>query len=177
MALVRGIAFVLFCAALFAAGGGLLAAALNGIAPGYYPAVFPSANRHSFAASAGIGTGIAQGLLLGLLIGSISAVTLGACGQLEWKSCARSIAILASLIPASSLLGGLIGLALGTSMPDYYRRVLPTAARSPDFSATDAAIGLGASEGAIVGAVLGGLAILVLAVATWKHRTSLKANA
>src|SRR2546430_1599338 len=45
MAIVRGIVFAITCAVLFAIGGGLVATALNRLAPGYYPGVFPYANE------------------------------------------------------------------------------------------------------------------------------------
>lgn len=51
MVVVRGIAVVVACGVLFAIGGGLVATILNWLAPGYYPGVFPHANRSIISAS------------------------------------------------------------------------------------------------------------------------------
>lgn len=89
MAAVRGIIVVIACGVLFAVGGGLIAAALNWLAPGYYPGVFPHANQSGYAADVGVGTGILQGLMLGLFVGAAVVIGLGWFGQLRWEACGR----------------------------------------------------------------------------------------
>ena len=93
MTLVRGIVVVVAWAVLFSIGGGLIVAALNQIAPGYYPGVFPAANRGGFAGDVGVGAGIIQGLMLGLLVGALTASGLAWLGQLEWIACSRGIGV------------------------------------------------------------------------------------
>src|SRR4051812_9770335 len=124
MAVVRGIVVVAVCGILFAIGGGLIAEALNWLAPGYYPGVFPHASRGGYAADVGVGTGILQGLMLGLFVGAVVAAGLGWFGQLQWPACARGLAILAGCAAVFAVGGGLVGLALGVFMPGYYRGIV-----------------------------------------------------
>lgn len=168
MAVVRGIVVVVACGVLFAIGGGLIAAALNWLAPGYYPGVFPHATRSGYAADVGVGTGILQGLMLGLLVGTVVAAGLGWFRQLQWAACGRGLAILTGCAAVFAVGGGLVGLALGVLMPGYYRGVV-SGGRQPNFNPADVGVGLGTSQGVILGVIVGGLVVVALA---WRRSRS-----
>jgi hypothetical protein len=165
---VRGIVVVVACGVLFAIGGGLIAASLNWFAPGYYPGVFPHADRGGYAAAVGVGTGILQGLMLGLAVGAVVAAGLGWFGQLQWEACGRGLAILVGCAAVFAVGGGLVGLALGVFLPAYYRGVV-SGGQQPDFNPVDVGVGLGTSEGVILGVLVGGLVVVALA---WRRSRS-----
>jgi hypothetical protein len=157
MAVVRGIAVVIGCVVLFAITGGLVAAALDAVAPGYYRGVFPQSG-----AEAGVLAGVAQGILLGLLVGGILALGLGWFRQLRLRACLWAGAILAGCVCIGAILGGLIGLALGNHAPGYYRTVV-AGGRLQDFNPVDVGVGLGASQGIILGVLVGALSVILVA--------------
>jgi hypothetical protein len=162
MMVVRGVAFVVACGVLFAVGGGLIAVMLNWLAPGYYPGVFPPAAREGSAVALGLRTGVLQGQILGLIVGVTIAVGLGWMRRFGWASAGRALAALLGCAAACGVTGGLIGWALGVFNPGYYRGVVIGGSR-PDFNAIDVGIGLGSSQGLILGALLGALGVVALA--------------
>jgi hypothetical protein len=166
MVLVRGIVAVVACCILFAVAGGFVATALNRLAPGYYPGVFPLAHEYGYAARAGLGTGIVQGLTLGLVVGAVLALGLGWFGQLQWAACARGLAIVVGTSATFAVGGTLVGLALGRIIPDYYRGVF-TGGGPPDLDPVDVAVGLGCSQGLIVGVFVGAALVVFVAWRRW----------
>jgi hypothetical protein len=163
---LRGLGVVLFCGLLFAGGGGLVADLLNWFAPGYYPGVFPGANRGSHASDVGVGTGIIQGLMLGLLVGTVIAVGLGWFDQLRAIPVIRALVLVLLCGFACCVVGTLIGYFLGTFHPGYYRSVV-SGGRQPDFKPVDVGIGLGCSQGLILGVIVGALVVVGSACYRW----------
>lgn len=162
MAVARGVFLVVACTVLFAACGGLIAAGLNRFAPGFYPGVFPRAHRGGLAADVGIGTGIVQGVSLGLLAGTAVAMALAWFRQLRLASSLHALAVLLGFAAAFAVVGTLVGFGLGVFNPGYYRSLLPGGS-SPDFNPVDVGIGLGCSQGTILGVVVGVTAVVLLA--------------
>ena len=70
-----------------------------------------------------------------------------------------------------ALIGTLIGAALGTLCPDYYRTVFRSG-DSPEFDPLQVGIGLGITQGIAAGTVIG---IVILGVLAWAEVR--KANA
>lgn len=171
MLVIRGIVTVVVITMLAAFGGGLIAVALNWLAPDYYPGVFRSMN-HPFgdAPQIGVGTGVIQGQVVGLLVGGVVVLALAWFGQLSWAACFRGVGILFGCAALAALLGGLVGLAIGVQAPGYYRSLV-RGGRLPDFNPIDVGIGLGTSQGAMVGMLCGGLIIAILA---WRQARHLK---
>jgi hypothetical protein len=87
---------------------------------------------------------------------------------LKWSAFGRVLVILSLFGLVFAFGGGLVGLALGRFMPGYYRGIV-SGGRMPDFNPTDVGIGLGSSQGIMVGVVVGGLVAMALA---WKRRRS-----
>ncbi len=161
---LTGIAIVIGWPILFAAVGGSVAAALNKFAPDYYPGVFPHAVRGDNAASVGVGTGIIQGLMLGVLLGIIAAVGLGWFKQLRPLFCAQVTTIIAAVAILFGTAGTLVGYGLGRFVPGYYRGVFADeAGPNPNLNPVDVGIGLGCSEGLLLGAVVGTAVAVFLA--------------
>jgi hypothetical protein len=147
-----------FCA-FFAAGGGTVALGLNWMAPGYYRAVFPWANEAGYATEAGVGTGVLQGLLLGFLVGAVVAIGLGYFGRLPVDSYLRAFATVLLCGVGFAVVGTAVGCALGIFLPGYYRGML-IGGRHPDFDPVDVGIGLGCSQGLILGVLVGAAAVI-----------------
>ncbi|MFO7905587.1 MAG: hypothetical protein ACQESR_24460 [Planctomycetota bacterium] len=159
MAVVRGIVVVIACGVLSAIGGGVIASALNWLAPSYYPGVFPHAGEVNSAAEVGVGAGIIQGAWLGLFVGAALAGGLAWFGQLQWAACARGLAMVAACTALFAIGGGLVGLGLGLLIPGYYQAVV-SGGEQADSNPADVGIGLGASQGAILGVIIGGLIVI-----------------
>ena len=120
------------------------------------------ANLSGYAADVGIGTGILQGLMLGLIVGAVVAGGLAWFGQLQWPACAQGLGILLGCAAVFGGGGGLVGLALGVFMPGYYRGIV-SGGQQPDFNPADVGVGLGTSQGIILGVIVGGLVVVSLA--------------
>lgn len=165
MAVIRVGLVALVCGFVFAVTGGLVAATLDWLAPGYYPGVYPYASSRGHASAVGGGNGIIQGLMLGLLVGAAMAAGLSWFGQLHLAACVRSFAILAGSAFLFAFGGGLVGLALGVFLPGYYQGIVSGGAQ-PGFNPADVGVGLGASQGAMLGAIVGGSIVVALA---WRH--------
>ncbi len=73
----------------------------------------------------------------------------------------RGLAIVAISAVGFGVAGGLLGLALGVGMPGYYRGVFRAAA-DPGFRPAEVGFGLGCTQGAAAGVIVG----LVLVIAT-----------
>ncbi|MHB1036726.1 MAG: hypothetical protein ACYC35_07200 [Pirellulales bacterium] len=156
-----GVAVVVGCPILFGVVGGLVAVALNRLAPGYYPGVFSHYFRGNYA-SIGVATGILQGLVLGALVGVVVAAGLGWFSQLQLLLCARALAIIAAFGSGLAAVGAFLGFGLGVLAPDYYRGVFG-GGEQLDFNPVDVGIGLGCSEGLLAGAVVGTVVVVALA--------------
>jgi hypothetical protein len=163
---VRGLLIVGLCCILFAAGGGLIATGLSWFAPGYYPGVFPN-YRGDNAGHIGVAIGIFQGLFLGALVGGAVTLSLGWFGQLEIVPSARAFAVVCFTGLVFSIVGTLLGYCIGTFAPDYYRSVV-SGGRLPNFNPRDVGVGLGCTQGLIVGLVAGALAVVLQAWRRWR---------
>ena len=119
-----GVVLIATCFLLFAVAGGLVAVLLNRLAPGYYPGVFPEANRSGDSLGVGIVTGIDQGWTLGLLIGIVVSVGLGGFKQLRPALCGRALAIVIGFGITFAVIGTFAGYSLGIHFPAYYRSVI-----------------------------------------------------
>jgi hypothetical protein len=172
VAIVSGIAVVVACPIFFAAIGGVVAVALNKFAPGYYPGVFSHPERGGYAANLGVGIGILQGLGLGLLVGMVVTASLGWFGQLRPTFCVRVLTTIAAFGIGCAVVGALAGYGLGTFVPGYYRSVF-SGGQEPNFNPVDVGIGLGCSEGLMLGAVVGTVAAVVLA---WRKSRAISPN-
>jgi hypothetical protein len=161
--IVVGVVLVAGCTVLFAAVGGLVAAALDRFAPGYYPGVFPGTARGGYSASVGMGTGILQGLLLGLLVGGVVTAGLRWFKQLQLANGLRALLFVAAFALGFGAAGMLIGYGMGVLAPDYYRGLFHSYGRQADFSPSDVGIGLGCTEGLMLGAAVGTLVVVALA--------------
>ena len=167
VAIVVGLIMVAGCPILFAIVGGLVAAGLDGFAPGYYPGMyFQGRDRH--ALGFGVTTGVLQGLMLGLPAGIAIVASLGWFRQLRPKFCALALAVVATFGAGFAVAGALIGYGLGACFPDYYR-VVCHGEGQPGFDAVDVGIGLGCSEGLMIGAVVGTFVAVVLAWRRTRH--------
>jgi hypothetical protein len=158
-ALARGAGTVVLCGVAFAFLGGLVAAGLNEVAPGYSRVVFVGPWQFEGPAQAGVSAGNRQGLLLGLTVGAVLAVGLGSFNLLRPAPLARALAVVALCGLAFALAGTAIGYGLGTFAPDYYRGVFRDGQRS-DFNPVDVGIGLGCTQGLVLGVALGTAAAL-----------------
>jgi hypothetical protein len=74
----------------------------------------------------------------------------------------RALFVLLGLTALGGAIGALLGYALGTSFPGYYRGVFPLAAAHPDFDTVAVGLGLGLTQGVILGAILGTILLVVL---------------
>jgi hypothetical protein len=159
---VRGIVVVTFCCVSFAAGGGLVAAWLNWLAPRYYPGVYPY-NMELYAGAYAIAPAVGQGLLIGLVVGVVVAGGLAWRRQLYLAPTLRAFRMVAAfgLVFAAAGLG--IGYCVGTIYPSYYQRAFNADQRHSDFSPIDVGIGLGCSEGLMVGLILGAAVVVIRA--------------
>jgi hypothetical protein len=162
MALMRGFITLAFYTGFFALSGALVAMGLNWLAPGYYPGVFPAANRWGEAAEVGLGIGVEQGLMLGLLVGVALAIGLGWFGQLALVPSTRAFAVVALCATVFAGGGTLVGYLVGLFAPGYYRAVL-SGGGQPDFNPIDVGIGLGCSQGLMLGVVVGAVVAVVVA--------------
>ncbi|WP_149110501.1 hypothetical protein [Limnoglobus roseus] len=170
---IRSVILTFACCVLFAIAGGGVAVLLDAIAPGYYPGVFSFVHRNGGYASAyGKGVGAFQGLSLGFAVGVALSASLGWFDQLQLMPTVRSLGIIAELAGLAGIGGGLIGWGVGIYSPDYYR-VVVSGGRESDFIPTDVGIGLGASQGIILGAVVG--AALAIGIA-WRQFRILSPN-
>src|SRR5262249_3197484 len=151
-------------------------AGLNWLAPGYYPGVFPFANQSSNAPDVGIATAVLQGVTLGLVVGAVVAFGLGWFGQLRLAPSARSVAVVALWGVVFAFGGTLIGYLLGVFAPGYYQTVVG-GGRQQDFKPVDVGIGLGCSEGLMLGVVVGTVTALVVAWREWRVTKKDKAEA
>lgn len=59
--------------------------------------------------------------------------------------------------------GGLLGLLLGVAVPEYYRSVFPRANADPNFNPPAVGFGLGVTQGAALGALVGVALAFILA--------------
>jgi hypothetical protein len=166
MVVFRGLVIVGLSCVLFAAGGGLIAIGLNWFAPGYYAGVFPN-YRGDNPAQIGVALGIFQGLFLGALVGAVVVLSLGWFGQLEIAPSATAFAVVCFTGLVFSIAGTLLGYCLGTFAPDYYRSVI-SGGRLPNFNPRDVGVGLGCTQGLIVGLLAGALAIVLEAWRRWR---------
>ncbi|WP_165250899.1 hypothetical protein [Paludisphaera soli] len=76
----------------------------------------------------------------------------------------RSLTIVACCGVAFALTGGALGTALGLGVPSYYRGVFRRGAEF-DFNPVRVGLGLGATQGAVVGILVGCVAVLAAAIA------------
>ena len=167
---VRGTVLFMACFFLFAIGGGVVAGILDAIAPRYYPVMFPGVpeGQAAFAAVNGVVTGIIQGSLIGLLVGIVIPLGLGYLRQLSWLSCLKALVILAGLSLLFGVVGGTLGYLLGRLAPGYYHSMFNRENEHASFSPTDVGIGLGGSQGMMIGVAVA--CVLVLALA-WRRST------
>jgi hypothetical protein len=163
---VRAVVLTIVVCLLFAVAGGLVATALNAVAPGYYPGVFPRAHESGYAFRFGRATGAFQGLALGFVAGVLLSTVLAWFNQLRLAGVVRSLGVIVGLASVAGVGGGLVGAAVGSFAPEYYR-VAVTGGREPGFAPVDVGIGLGTSQGIILGVIVG----IVLAIA-WAWRRS-----
>jgi hypothetical protein len=73
-----------------------------------------------------------------------------------------SCSLIAAFGAGFAVAGTLVGYGLGTFLPGYYRGVF-LGGRQPDFNPVDVGIGLGCSEGLMLGVVVGLVVVVVLA--------------
>jgi len=74
---LRGLAVLCGCAAVFAAGGGLIGLALGVFMPGYYRGVVRGGYQQDFnPVDVGIGLGTSQGVILGVIVGALVVIGL-----------------------------------------------------------------------------------------------------
>lgn len=92
-------------------------------------------------------------------------------GGLLWRSV---LTIVGSMI-LIGIIGGLLGMLLGIVAPEYYRTVFSNAAQGPAFSPVQLGLGLGATQGAGVGLVVG--CVSVIAVSIFRKRLIRQADA
>ena len=83
--------------------------------------------------------------------------------------------IVAAMTAGGGLLGALLGWALGRFAPGYYRTVFPGAARDPLFDPVEVGVGLGVTQGAVLGFV--GSLVVVLGVLWFQRRSERKYQA
>lgn len=76
----------------------------------------------------------------------------------------RGLAVIVACAVGFGAVGGIIGLALGVTMPDYYRGVF-LSGRDPGFRPVQVGVGLGTGQGAICGMVVGSALVIALALA------------
>jgi len=169
-AIVCGVVLVLTCSLLFAVTGAAVASLLNSVAPGYYPGVFGQAPRQGNAADVGRAVGAFQGQVFGFFVGLALAVGLGRFGSLRPIQCVWVLTYVVGFGIALAGIGTYIGYAIGTFIPDYYRTVF-IGGEEPGFKPVDVGIGLGCSEGLMVGVVIGAVFALIL---TWRRSRSLQ---
>ncbi|MHB1556892.1 MAG: hypothetical protein ACYC61_05350 [Isosphaeraceae bacterium] len=81
---------------------------------------------------------------------------------------ARGLAVIIACAVGFGAGGGIIGLALGVTMPGYYRGVF-LSGRDPAFRSVQVGVGLGTGQGAICGVVVG--SALVIARTLAGHRS------
>jgi hypothetical protein len=79
-------------------------------------------------------------------------------------SVARGFVIVGIGAVCFGVAGGLIGLALGAGMPDYYRGVF-RGGHEPGFNPVQVGLGLGSTQGLICGTLLGSIIVLAMALA------------
>lgn len=77
---------------------------------------------------------------------------------------ARGLAVIVACAVGFGAGGGIIGLALGVTMPGYYRGVF-LSGRDPGFRPVQVGVGLGTWQGAICGVVVGSALVIALALA------------
>ena len=93
-------------------------------------------------------------------------------GGLLW----RAILTIFGLMIAFAILGGLLGWTLGVAAPNYYETVFSNAATRPGFDPTQIGLGLGITQGAVVGLVIGCVAVLSVAIIRSRKKTDTKSN-
>jgi hypothetical protein len=162
---IPGLALIGFCFGLFALGGYLVAIGLNWLVPGYYPGVYPP-NLESYAGAYAIPLAVGQGSLMGLLVGAVLAVGLVCLRQLNLATIARALRCVAICGLLCATIGVVIGLCLGTFNPNYYYEVFDPGQRHHDFRPVDVGIGLGCTEGLMIGLFAGAVAAVGI---TWYY--------
>jgi hypothetical protein len=161
MVVFRGIVVVVACCLLLSLVGGLVAAALDWLVPGYWPGS-SGMDKGGPDVTVGITPGLVQGLLLGLVVGTVVVLGLAWFQQLRWVVCAQALALLAACDVVFAVGGGLGGWGLGKLAPGYFR-VAQVEERPPVFPPTSAGIRRGATRGEVLGAIVGGFVVVVRA--------------
>jgi hypothetical protein len=191
MTILKGVILVGMSCILGAVGGGLTAVGLNRVAPGYYPGVFrpwpgdgarynsrprsvPAGQDNLLAqpdhiaraVHVGVASGVLQGLFLGFLVGTVLALILGWFGRLQVMEAARALAIVLLLAAITALGGAGVGYVIGCYGPGYYRVTLRNGGDA-HFDPVDVGIGLGGSQGAVVGVLAGVVLVVLYAWRSW----------
>lgn len=78
----------------------------------------------------------------------------------------RALGTVLSTGTAGALLGLGMGAAIGWQTPGYYTTVFPKAAKLPTFDPVQLGAGLGVTQGAGIGLVVG---VVVVALLTWQY--------
>lgn len=84
----------------------------------------------------------------------------------------KALVLVISMTLVFTTFGGLVGFWLGRFLPSYYRSVFKNGGE-PHFDPIAVGLGLGISQGAMAGAILG---IVALAIMVWRGRRSREAN-
>jgi hypothetical protein len=158
-----GFSIALLFSVLFGAGGGLVAVGLNWVLPGYYPAVF---DDPFYGPGVGILTGIIQGLTLGLFVGATMAIDLSWRKKLQVLCAFRTMRTILLFAALFSVGGTIIGCSIAVYFPNYYQDAL-AGGWDPYINPIHVGIGLGCSQGLIVGVIVGTGTTLT---SNWYHR-------
>jgi len=74
----------------------------------------------------------------------------------------RSVLTIIGLMVLLGIAGGLLGMLMGFAIPEYYRTMFPLAAERSSFSPVQVGLGLGATQGAGVGLLIGCVSVLAV---------------
>jgi hypothetical protein len=159
--LIPGFALLGFCPGLFALGGCLVAVGLYWLVPGYYPGIYPAWMDY-----VAIPAAVGQGFLFGLAVGVMLVIGLGCFRQLEIAPIARALRLVAICGVLFATIGMGIGFGVGTFNPNYYQKLFNPDKMHQDFRPVDVGMGLGCTEGLVIGLFAGAFA----AVGTAWHR-------
>jgi hypothetical protein len=162
---IPAIVACVLCCALGTVGGVLVVKGLDWLAPRYYPGVSPpfmdSYAGSSYAGTYAIVTGIEQGVLIGSVVGVVVATGLAWFRQTDLASIVRAFALIAVFGLVFGLGGLGVGYCMGTIHPNYYERTFNASQKRRDFNPVDVGMGLGCSEGLMVGFPLGAMAAVM----------------
>jgi hypothetical protein len=163
---IAGLTLIAFCCGLFAIGGGLVNVALDWLVPGYYPGVSHPAIE-IYAGAYAFPLALGQGLLMGLVVGAVLAAGLGWLRQLDLAPMARALRLIAICGLLFVTIGAVLGYVVGTVNPNYYQTAFDASQQHRNFRPVDVGIGLGCTEGLVVGLFAGAVG----AVGTAWHRS------